>query len=211
MKSRAWCLVGLVSTGACGGSTLTIVDDPLDAGVEPDAGHEPDATLVDGAATNDAGLPAACVDESPFTSEACAVALAARCHALTSERDCVSEVISGDDSYLCEWAKVTTFSDVATCTVASVEGRCEAYSVTAGLGSCRGPCAWSLSDLDAYPATSVLLQSACRSSTGIVVTGPIDHETIREFQPGGPRERRSCGQDSPPELCACSQVVCGRP
>lgn len=188
---QAACFSGLLLVGACGGHTLP-VDDAGDGGMDTEA--------VDAAAANDAAdgtppnAPAECVGTDPFGPEACGTALSERCRALTTERDCESAApLDLGRQWVCGWTKVTTFSDMATCAVASVAGRCEAYLVIGGPCSC-----------EAHPADSEILHPPCRNHGGI--QGPIDRYTSLEVQRTEPRTQFACGPQyvpAEPELCKC--------
>lgn len=193
---------------ACGGGTASMPED--DGGTDAADGGASDAGAVDASVS-----PAACNDTTPFATEACGIALQERCRALADERTCESArsvVLGGSEfEFVCAWTKVVQFSDTETCTVASTQGRCEAYIVqTIPCTEACGPEPGGLYDsLHASVSERALVQNPCLGRR--TLDGPIGRGTFLGNQQTDTREWHSCGADSPPppaDLCACSAIAC---
>lgn len=181
MLKRAWSVAWLFAVGACGVESGTGTGTNTDSDTGPNDGSSRDvgASASD---NSDAGAPAVCVDESVVS-------------AASNEQDCArTELSDWGGRFVCGWALVTTFSNVATCAVASVEGRCEAYLATENV-DCH--CA-------AYPTEWALVESPCVSYAGHL-SGPIDENYFRRGELGEPY-LCARGSASSPDVCACLQA-----
>lgn len=193
---------------ACGATSA-----PGDAVNDADA-----APLARPDAGDQVGAVAACQGTTPFESEGCGVALQERCRAFDNERDCSTApsvvLLAGDFEFLCGWAKVTKFATVASCSVESTMGRCEAYvAQSVGCDDPCGPNAGGLyGSLQASVERSELVENPCRA--GGVLAGPIGRGSALANQQTATREWHPCGADiSPPppaELCVCVATACAQ-
>jgi|GEM_PF-5658967 len=144
-------------------------------------------------------MPSECANETPFSNPECHDALVAACHEHRSEPSCIAQetlVFGQDFEVLCTWAKVVTFSEPATCTVASVQGRCE-VAVIPGAVTCGDPCDGG----EPYIYDALQVEG---NETFAVPCGPSG-VALELLSPSA-----SCGGDipPPPEICTCTKVAC---
>jgi hypothetical protein len=174
------------------------------------------STTGDSSSTGDgpAGLPAACEGmDSPFIAADCLSGLRDRCRALADEGACTGAatlVFDGGFEISCGWAKVVTFSDVAACAIASVQGRCEAGIEQPGLG-CADKCTDApdlYASLRADAEALELIEMPC-APEGHQLDGPLGPGSAVDAPP--PDEGSTCApnvQPPAPEICACSSAAC---
>lgn len=142
---------------------------------------------------------------SPWQSSECLEGLSERCRIHDAQEDCLaSGALTFGVGYTvaCDWAKVVTFSDEASCTVASVHGRCDAILVEGLSGACSDGCTGEalISSLSAFPSRGEIVD-LCGGPLGgwSEIDGDADGE-------GG-----VCAANvSPPApaLCDCAAVAC---
>jgi hypothetical protein len=152
--------------------------------------------VADDADDSGVSFPASCsADASPFLQPECLGALREACLGIASESACAGAPQFQFDGYAieCRWVGVTSFVDVATCTVESESFRCEA-----GLPPGDGP---------------QILCHAIQSELEIVemLDGPIGPWSAVGSDDD---DVRSCGEGLvPPEppLCACAPAECDPP
>jgi len=147
--------------------------------------------------------PEACaLETSPFLQPECLDAMRLACNQHSEETDCTSAAglsfAGGGYEVACSWAKVVRFSDPDTCTVQTVEGRCEARVAGMPCGDlCTGDSLTS--NTSAFPSDSELVQ---------LCGGPLG-----EWSAVGSTQMHasSCGENlEPPQppLCDCVDVAC---
>lgn len=142
---------------------------------------------------------------SPWQSSACLEGLSERCRGHDAQEDCLaSGALTFGVGYTvaCDWAKVVAFSDEASCTVASVRGRCEAVLVEGLSGACSDGCSDEslISSLSAFPSRGEIVD---------LCGGPLGGWSAIDADAGG--EGGVCAANvSPPApaLCDCVAVAC---
>lgn len=149
------------------------------------------------ATTGEPGLPDGCAaDQSPFLQEQCLASLRAACNAEASADECAATFAFDGYQVQCAWAKVVTFSDATSCTVASVGGRCEATIVNEG---CADVCAGEdgFSNVTAIPSALEIIE-LCNGPLGpwSAVGSESDHLS-------------TCHPTTSDGLCACTMAACG--
>ncbi len=147
--------------------------------------------------------PDACtLETTPFLQVECLDAMRLACNQHSEEDDCTSApglaFARGGYQVGCSWARVVRFSDADTCTVQSVEGRCEAS--LEGL-PCGDLCAGNsmLSNISAFPSESELVD-LCGGPLGS--WSAVGSTQMHAF---------TCGENiepPAPELCDCVDAVC---
>lgn len=157
-------------------------------------------------------LPAACEGlSSPFVSADCLSGLRDRCRALTDDASCEASpslTFDGGFAIACGWAKVVTFSDIASCTIASVEGRCEA-GIEQFIG-CGDKCTDEpdlYSSLRANVIEAELIEMPC-APEGRTLDGPLGPSSAIGAPPG---ETGACAPNitpPAPAICDCAPVAC---
>jgi hypothetical protein len=140
---------------------------------------------------------------SPFLQVECLAAMRSACNAIEEEGDCTltpfASFSNGGFEVRCEWAKVVKFSDVATCSVEGVLGRCEpTLNEMACVDSCLGEAL--VGSISAFPSDLELVQ---------LCGGPLG-----SWSAVGSTEMYgfSCGDNLvPPEpaICQCIDEACG--
>lgn len=159
-------------------------------------------------------MPGVCLYGNPFVSAPCGAALRKLCNSLANERDCsAQEPFSFNDDnnvFACGWAKVVTFSDSLSCTVGSVEGRCELGFITGA--ACGGdPCGGQPPTLYrshyAVVSEAELVEMPCIGGSALV--GPAG-EWLATMELGENQHVYNCGADipTPPSICVCAQAAC---
>ena len=158
-----------------------------------------------GTSRDESWLPEACsLDRSPFLQPQCLDALRLACNEHSAENVCTASPVlpfaSGGYEIRCAWAKVVTFSDADSCTVESVDGRCEAS--IEGLLPCGGdPCTEDslMSSVSAVPSESEIIQ---------LCGGPLGSWNAV----GSTESYASVCEDGieppPPSLCDCTEAAC---
>jgi len=162
-------------------------------------------------------LPPECADTNPFGSEDCGGALKTLCRAQGTAQACEAQgpfsFNEGEYVFMCGWAKVVTFSDPDSCTVASVSGRCEA-GILPFVG-CGDPCvdieeSFLYDALVAILDESELIEMPC--ALGDALGGPIGEWTdlANQQERGEEPYTHYCSADwpPPPSLCNCYEVAC---
>lgn len=150
--------------------------------------------------TSEPGLPDGCAaDQSPFLQEQCLASLRAACNAEATAEECAATFAFDGYEVQCAWAKVVTFSDATSCTVASVGGRCEATIVQEE--SCGDFCGGEalLSNVTAIPSALEIIE-LCNGPLGpwSAVGSENDYTS-------------TCGENlSPPPhaFCDCATAAC---
>lgn len=156
--------------------------------------------------------PEACEGlSSPFVSADCLVGLRDRCRAANDAAACEDvPALAFDGGFLimCGWAKVVSFSDVASCTIEAVQGRCEAG--VEQLVPCFDKCT-DTPDLHASLHANILeaelVEMPC-APDGKLLGGPLGPASAVGAPPG---ETGTCAPDlSPPapEICDCAPIAC---
>lgn len=204
-------LVG-VSIG-CGAGTVNI--DEADAATD---GGLADGNATDsGRALSKVEVQKVCERTTPFQSEPCALAVRDYCAYRQTEAECTSfEPILLEESYAfgCAWAKVVKFSELESCTVESVFGRCVA--VIDMLKGCSPTCSPEYPagvdyGITTYAAANEMMEIPCYGSE---LGGPIDEATVIANQIGDERKYSTCADNiSPPApkaLCACTNAFCAQ-
>jgi hypothetical protein len=164
-----------------------------------DMGMRSDATSSE-STTDEPGLPDGCsADQSPFLQEECLANMRASCNAHADADECATAAFELDQyGVQCAWAKVVTFSDAESCTVASVGGRCEATIVQESCGDyCAGED--SFSNVTAIPSELEIIE-LCNGPLGpwSAVGSDSDYTS-------------TCGENlSPPQhaFCGCAMAAC---
>jgi hypothetical protein len=189
-----------------------------DSGSADGSGSSDGSGSADGSGSSDdgppAGLPAACEGmDSPFVAADCLGGLRDRCRALADEGACTGAgtlAFDGGFEITCGWAKVVTFSDVAACTIASVEGRCEAGIEQTGL-TCPDKCTDEpdlYASLRADPDALELIEMPC-APEGHQLDGPLGPGSAIDAPPTD--EGSTCApniQPPAPEICTCVSAAC---
>lgn len=175
-------------------------------GPEPNDGDD-DAAQSEGGTSSSAGAwpPDECpADESPFLREECLEALRLGCNAHVAENECMAappvSLDEGGYTVRCLWAKVVAFSDVGSCSIESVTGRCEASE---GAPLCGDFCAgdpW-MSDVSAISAEQEIIDM-CGGPLG--AWAAVGSSSSDDVLPCGP----DYSPESPPALCECATVAC---
>ena len=166
----------------------------LALGCPADSGDETETETQAETETEEGWLPDACdAGQTPFTQPECLTAIREACNAQQDEASC-----NGTDPLpfsgfpvTCGWAEVVTFSDLATCSVESVEGRCEANLCQDGLGS-GGPC-----EASAIPSESAFIQ---------LCGGPLGSWAAIDSEEQSPLE--ACEDGAGPAICGCFEQAC---
>lgn len=166
-------------------------DDAGDA-----ASSGPDAAVYPGAC--DPGV-------SPWQSGACLDGLSERCRAHDAQEDCAAAgplTFGVGYTVACGWAKVVAFSEEASCTVASVHGRCEAILVEGLSGACSDGCTGEalISSLSAFPSRGEIVD---------LCGGPLGGWSAIDADADG--EGGMCAPNvspPPPALCDCVAAAC---
>lgn len=181
-------------------SVLTV--SGCSAGSECDAGGSC-IEDSDGATGEDPWPPDTCsLETSPFLQAECLDAMRLACNQRSEENDCTSapglSFDGGGYEVRCSWARVVRFSDADTCTVQTVEGRCEAS--LEGL-PCGDLCAGEslVGNISALPSESELVQ-LCGGPLG--AWSAVDSPQMHAF---------GCGENlepPAPPLCDCVDVAC---
>lgn len=159
-------------------------------------------------------MPGVCLYGNPFVSAPCGAALRKLCNSLANERDCSAQepfsFNSDNNVFACGWAKVATFSELESCTVASAAGRCELGFITGA--ACGGdPCGGQPPTLyrshRAVPSEGELVEMPCIGGSALV--GPAG-EWLPTMQLGENQHVYTCGADipPPPSICDCAQAAC---
>lgn len=172
------------------------------AEAEPDSGMPP--------------VPVECAGTTPHLSTVCARTLREMCERHADEPSCAREqAFVFDQSILlftCGWSKVVRFSDISTCAVESVRGRCDLYgALPMGCGdACAQVEAGGLYDsLVARVRDNELVKSPCFN--GAAMVGPIGEWESRVDPENQDGAYRTCGGHEPPpprELCDCRRAAC---
>lgn len=164
-------------------------------------------------------LPLECATTTPFNSAACGRALREICSQLDDEPSCARHAgFPFDNSvvyFRCGWSKVVQFSEIETCQVQSVTGRCDLYGQMPL--SCANPCSEDDSNefaglygsLQAHVGTRELVKSPC--SYGSSMDGPLGEWLSRNDPQNTDAAYRTCGAHEPPppkELCSCQRAAC---
>ncbi len=160
-------------------------------------------------------LPSACAGlGSPFLTADCLTALRDACRAQPSAEACAAQaplLFSGGGYIIhCGWAKVVRFSDPAACTVAAVEGRCEA-GMEDTLLWCGDRCSSEPTlhfSLHADSEAMELIEMPC-ASTESWLGGPLGPASAVGAEKGA--FGSTCAPEVYPPaapLCACGPVAC---
>jgi hypothetical protein len=208
IAAAAWA-IGCGDDGAApvgsGSGNATTTSDPTVTGDASSSTSSDDGSLPDAPPSCD-GL------SSPFVSAECLGGLRDRCRAAMDVNDCAATeaIVFDDGAYViaCGWAKVVAFSDVDTCTIASVIGRCEAGIEQ--LIPCADRCTGE-PDLYASLRASVpdaeLVEMPC-TLDGRILDGPLGPSSAVGAPPGDGSTCAPNIQPPAPEICTCATEAC---
>lgn len=198
---------------ACGTIEGAAPDAP-DVGDAGDASDAGDADVL----SNEYLVPPECTDTNPFFSAACARALREICEQHVDEPSCGRQrgfafERGGIGYFRCGWSKVVRFSELTTCQVESVRGRCDLYAPKSYF-ECPALC-----EGDAEGGLPYRLATRLRDQELILLPcfgffamdGPVG-EWSSLYDPQNVEDAyQTCGAHEPPppkELCDCRRAAC---
>lgn len=204
-RSGGVLLAALACVAACGAT------EPADryagnAAATDDAGVEPSEFAV----------PFDCAATTPQLSAACARALREICEQHQDEPSCARERAYAFEqsifSFRCGWSKVVRFSDLSSCRVESVRGRCDLY----GVSPLQCP---ALCENDEPGGLYYRLTTRLRDHELVInpcfganaMDGPIGEWDARTDPQNLEDAYQTCGGHEPPpprELCDCKVAAC---